>query len=196
MRVRFRDEDFNYRILGIDNGTTQVGMSVIDYDLRRSTGTVIYTEAFVPESDAYDRLYNTVEMRGRVNARIKWTRRWLMDRLDEFNPNVVGCESPFSHIQPSAYAPLVVSMESMGEVVEDYRSTLEFVRVPPGRAKKSVLHGNRKYDNDKDAVRESILTHPRIIAAPRLDLHLITPDEMDSIAVGWCVGECSAPIRR
>lgn len=196
MRIHFSDIDFNYRVVGIDNGTGQVGLSVIDYDLREGTAEVVYTEAFVPEVDAYERYPNTVDMRGRLNARIKRSRSWFYARLEEFAPHAVGCESPFAHIQVSAYTALALSMESLAEVVEDYRSTLEFVRVPPGRAKKSVLHSDRKYDNDKEAVRESILTHPRIVAAPSVDLYRITPDEMDSIAVGWCVAECFSPIRR
>ncbi len=187
MRVNFRDEDFILRGIGIDNGTTQVGMSVFDYDLRSNTLTVIHTEAYNPGDDAYE-VYPYIEKYvGKTKARVMRIRDWFKDRLEEFNPHVVGCESPFAHIHPPAYAALLMSIGALEEVCIDYSPSLEFIKVPPGTAKKEILHGGLKYNNDKEIVRQAILTHPSIRTALLIDLKLISADESDSIAVGYCV---------
>lgn len=194
MNVTYRDSDFTLRIMGIDNGTSVVGMSIIDLCLRSGVGTVVHAEEYEPERDgAYDRLPNILDRRGRPHARIKYTRRWLMDRLDEFQPHSVGCESPFASFSKpdriSAYGPLVVSIASIGDTVEEYSDYVDFLQIPPGSAKRAVIHSGKPYSSDKDVIAEYIRTHPKIRFHDSVDPKRIGSDAMDSVAVGWYVAE-------
>ena len=191
MHVNFRDEDFIFRVLGIDNGTSQIGMSVMDYDLRTGIATVVYIEAFNPGDDAYEKYPSVALSRGNAAARIKRTKSWFRARLEEFNPHAIGCESPFAHLHPPAYAALLLSIDSLIEEAQEYRPSLDFIKIAPGSAKKAILHGDLKYSNDKELVRTAILSHPCIQTANLIDLRVVSADESDSVAVGWCVAKHS-----
>lgn len=196
MHFNFRDEDFILRVFGIDNGTSQLGLSMMEYDLRTGVGNVVHIEAYNPGDDAYDKYPYVNERRGAARARIRRTRDWFRDRLEEFDPHVVGCESPFSHLHPPAYAALLLSMDSLEEVCGEYNPSMDFVRVPPGSAKKGILHSGLKYDNDKEFIRKTLISHPYITTTFPICLALVSADESDSVAVGYCVAKYSNTLQR
>lgn len=175
-----------YRIMGIDNGSNTVGVSIIDYDLRTGISTVIYSRTLTADKTAYDIFSGRLEQRGKLDARIQVIRRFIFEILDEFDPDIVGCESPFSHLHVQSYGVLLTTMNAIDDCVYQYNPTLEFAKVPPGKAKKAVCPPG-KYRNDKDQIRQFILDNPDILEADQVNLMLLDEHCIDGIAVAICL---------
>lgn len=171
-----------YRIMGIDNGSNTVGVVIIDHDLRTGVSTVIYAETLTADKTAYWRYPGRAEARDKMYARLAVIEDFIAEVLEEYDPDIVGCESPFSHLHVGSYTVLVHSMRSIDDAVYRYSTTLEFAKVPPGRAKKSVCPP-KQYKNDKELIRGFILADPTIVAGPDVVLSSLDEHCIDGISV-------------
>lgn len=178
-----QDRDFILRGLGVDNGSEYLGVAVIDHDLRTGVSTVIYAYTYRPAKIAYERYPHLVESRGSFYARVKAVKDIIGELLEDWDPDLVACESPFSHLHVQSYAVLLTTINAIDDVVYAYRSTLPFLKVPPGKAKKTACTGF-KYGTDKDHIRDCILKTPTIVAGEGIVLEELEEDSMDAVTVG------------
>lgn len=175
-----------YRIMGIDNGSNTVGVSIIDHDLSTGISTVIFARTLTADKSAYDIFSGMLEQRGKLAARIQVIKQFIYEILDEFDPDVVGCESPFSHLHVQSYGVLLTTMNAIDDCVYRYSPTLEFAKVPPGKAKKAVCPPG-KYKNDKELIRQYILDDPTILEGEGVNLMLLDEHSIDGTAVARCL---------
>lgn len=171
--------------MAIDNGTNTVGLVIVDHDLRDGISKVIYAETLVADKTAYSKYEGRLLLRGSLPARLEVIRDFMDDMLDEFDPDLVACESPFAHVHAHAYAALTASMTVIDEAVYNYRPALEFVSVSPGQAKRAVIKG--KFKSEKEAIREAILKDKNITSDREVDLHSLDEHCIDAIAVARAV---------
>jgi Holliday junction resolvasome RuvABC endonuclease subunit len=184
--ITISSSGWTYRIVGIDNGTNTVGFTVIDHNLRTGISTVVFAETITADRSAYIRFPGVAAHRSKLHARLQVIRPWIADLLEEHDPDIVGCESPFAHLGISTYATLLKSMDAIEDEVYDYRSTLDFVKIPPGKAKKAVCPPGQ-YKNDKEEIRQFILKDDRIVAGSGIVLDLLDEHCIDGIAVARCL---------
>lgn len=171
-----------YRILGIDNGTNTVGFTVIDHNLRTGISTVIFAETVTADKSAYNKYAGVAANRNNLNARLLVINDFLQEVLEEYDPDIVGCEAPFSHLNISTYRALVTSMKSMDDTCYNHRRTLQFVEISPGKAKKAVCPVD-VYKTDKEVIRQFILDDDRIIEGQFIVLEDLDEHSIDGISV-------------
>ncbi len=174
------------RILGIDNGTTILGFTVLDYNILTKQSTLVHCESYTVPKD-YKRIKdNLTYRRGAINARLEFIKEKYLDLLDEFNPTMVGCESPFSHLNVSTFTTLLKALDAFDNITYNYCEQIEFYRVSPSEAKAAVTHSG-KYSPKKEEVHVQILTHPDLLNPNGIDLEAQGLDAMDSISVAMAL---------
>lgn len=176
------DRHWIYRKFGIDNGSNTVGLSVVETDLRTGVSTVIHGETLTADKTAYERYSGLTTSRGKMKARLKIIEEWMWEKLEEWDPDAVASESPFSHLHVQSFAVLLASQTVIDDVCYRYRKTMPFVKVPPGRAKRAVCPKGQ-YQNGKDVIRKYILDSDKIVAGPGVDLESFDEHAMDGTAV-------------
>lgn len=172
--------------MGIDNGTNTVGVVIMDYDIRKDKGQIIFSETLVAEKTAYSRYADLAFHRDPFQARLKVIGSYFDELLDQYNPHVVGCESPFSHSHVHAFATLLMSMDVIETCVYEYRASLEFIKVSPFTAKRTVCPPG-KFGTDKDYIRNCVLSDTRISTISELDITLFDEHQIDATAVALTV---------
>ena len=179
-----RDEDWIYRVVGIDNGTNTVGYATLDGDLRTGKAIITRTETLTAEKVAYDRYAGIASNRNALAARLKVIGDFTYEYMDEEDPDEVGAESPFSHLHAHSFALLTTSMNVLDEAVYRYRRGLPFEKVPPGRAKKAVCPPGQ-YSNKKEDIQRFILENTDIVAGEGIILEDESEHVFDAEAVAW-----------
>lgn len=174
---------FISRILAVDNGSSHVGLSVLDHDIRRHETAVIWQTNFDAGRIVEDRSPGKILLRGEYQARLEVIASFFDDVLEEFDPDVVGCESPFQHLNAKTYASLITSMNVFDNACYRFRPNLPFVKVPPGKGKKAACPPGQ-YKDDKEWIAHCLKTDPRIHWANGINPDLMGPDALDSVAVG------------
>lgn len=182
--------DRPWRILGVDNGTTQLGLCVLEYDIDSTIARVIDLHTLKPGLRAYQRYSRLVERRGAGAARRQWIQQEFRDYLIDVDPDVVCIETPFigSSKTQSSFGPLTISLEGLIDVVlevEDQSDHLiEIERVAPHEAKRAVTPPTVEYSSDKELVKPNIILHPNIDLV-NWDLDTQSLDAIDAIAVAY-----------
>jgi len=184
--IEFSGDAFKYRIMGIDNGSNTVGGVIVDHDLMTRVSTVIHARTVQADKTAYERHSGIRAARDNLAARLLVIDDFIYEMLDEFDPHIVGCESPFMHLHAQSFAVLTTCLNLIDRRVYTYDPTIEFAKIPPGRAKKSVCPKG-KYRNDKDLIRQFILDDPLIVAGEGVDLEALDEHSIDGIAVARCL---------
>lgn len=174
---------FTSRILGIDNGSSLVGLSINDHDIRTGESEIIWQTNFNATKIVEERFPGRIYFRDEFQARLCVIEEFVTEVLEEWDPDVVGCESPFSHLHAHAFAALVQSMSVIDNAVYQYRRNLPFIKVPPGKGKKAACPPGQ-YKDDKEWIHHCLANDPRIRWAEDIDPKLMGPDALDSVAVG------------
>lgn len=171
-----------YRILGIDNGTNTVGFTIVDHDLRTGISTVIFAETVTADKSAYNKYAGVASNRGNLDARLLVVNDRLAEILDEYDPDIVGCEAPFSHLNISTYRTLVTAMKYLDDTCYKHRRTLQFVEVSPGKAKKAVCPEGQ-YKTDKELIRQFIIDDENIVEGEGVSIKDLDEHSVDGITV-------------
>lgn len=179
-----------WRILGVDNGTTHIGICVMEYNLEYQVATVIDLITLSPKERAYSRYPHLVYSRGNNHTRRIWLRYKFAELLRELDPEVVAIETPFigGRATMSSFAPLTLSLQGLIDEVHEYADeediSIYVEEVSPREAKTAVTLPSDEYNDDKAVLKDNILKHPRIDCS-RFDLDTISLDAIDAIAVAY-----------
>jgi len=175
-------DQFTCRLLGIDNGTSLLGFTFLDYNILTGMSEIVHCETYkVPTNYKVIREAHYQD-KGALQARIELIGDYYTDLLHEFEPNIVGCESPFSHLHVNSYRTLTLSMQKLDDRTYEYDRFLEFYKISPGGAKAAACKGI-KYTSKKEGIHEALYDHPDLINTNGIDLTTVGPDALDSISV-------------
>lgn len=181
-----------WRIIGVDNGTSAMGLCCLEYDFSTNIATVVNMHTLKPGENVYDEHPLLLARRGKNAVRRNWILREFKDYLREFSPDVVGVETPFigGLNTLNNFAPLTLSLESVIDAVYEYSDEEErdiyVERIAPHEAKRAITPPNVKYNGDKEAVLPNIRNN-RQINVNGWDLDQQTLDAVDAIALGYTV---------
>lgn len=188
MFIRFDEDAWNYRILGIDNGTNTVGIVMLDHDIRTGVSTVTRAETFKADRTS-GTLYPDMDFyEDTLRARLRTIQRYMTTVLEDEDPDSVAIETPFARRAfVSSYKALSMSLDYIQDAVYDYRPGLEFVGISPYTAKAAVIPKGTNFKTEKDFIRTCILAERDIVAAPGINLRDLDEHSIDAISVARAV---------
>lgn len=185
---RLREEAYVYRIMGIDNGSSNLGMVVVDLDLRSGIYTLVHAETFVAERLIKNHRGSLITHSARF-VRESTLRDVFADALDEFQPDAVAVENAF--FQPgrvTSFETLTEMKVFLREAVIDYDWSMDIILYSPGEAKRAVQPSN--FTMKKVVIRDCILAMGNTIRCVNgTSLNNLTEHEYDGMAVVVCHGE-------
>lgn len=176
--------DLNDRVLNlmaIDPGSSNLGVAI--YSINISDLNIIKVESFTInaiKSKYYSKAYSKTY--GDKQARFLAMKNELYSFIEQYNPSLVICESPFfSSFTASAYGILVELLYIISEILFYYNNNIPFYKVDPPTAKKAVgAKGNAKKEDMFVKVNEMKEKIKLINNIEDLDEHAI-----DAIAIGY-----------
>lgn len=170
-----------YRVLGIDNGSTCIGVTVLDLDLNTGRMMVRLCEPFVAAKTA-DRYLQYGEHAARF-ARMVAIREYTREILGHWRPDIVMIESPFlNRRMPESFAVLRESLILMKLGIMEDRPGLFIEDVSPRSAK--VAAGVDLKRKGKEPVIEAVRKLP-LDYAPGIDIEVLGDDAVDSIIIAY-----------
>lgn len=180
--IRIPETGYIYRILAIDNGTNTLGAVIADIDLRTGHMTVVFAETCNASLTAH-RWNNVAELHGDRFARYRVLRLFLLDVMDQYDPDAVIVEGPFMHLHAEAFGKLRESLYLIRETAYEHYEQLTVSIVAPMSAKKAVKASS--YTQGKNPVRDAVLNLKDVsyvngVIPEMLDEHCI-----DAVAVGY-----------
>ncbi len=181
--MQFTDESFSLRVMGIDNGSSMLGMVIGDLDLR--TGDLHIEQATTLVADKL-----VDQHQGLLNSHgARWVRqRTLGDQvvsaLRFYNPHHVAVETPFfMPRRVQSFETLTEMMIFIRLAVEDYGLGADIYRITPGQAKRAVQPKNKNFTMKKAVIKDCVLAMENITYNKDLDKDALTEHEYDAIAV-------------
>lgn len=168
-----------YKIIGIDPGTESMGITILEVDIETLDLVSIRSNTYF--SSKLPVLLNVELIHGTRIQKINNIRFNLMRLLQNENPNIVCCESPFINMKrPGAFAALNEVVSTIRNVIIDYDIQLPFLLVEPSNVKRAIgAPGNC----DKDTIKKfckSNIDVSRLMNIDSLDEHSI-----DSLCVAY-----------
>lgn len=178
--MRFRDEDFIYRIMGIDNGSSALGMVVADLDLRQNTYHVQDADTLIAHK-LMNRHTGSSLSHGDAWARQNTLHDNLLDALEYHHPHVVAVETPFfmpGRVQ--SFKVLTEMMVFIRQAVAAYGLDTDVIHVTPGQAKKAVQTDN--FTMKKAVIPDCVRRLPNVTYRAGIDHTNLSEHEYDAIA--------------
>lgn len=170
-----------YRVLGIDNGSTRIGTTVMDLDLNTGKVLVRSCESFLAAKTA-GRYIQYGEHASRF-ARMVAIREYLRESLAQWTPDIVLIESPFlNRRMPESFAVLRESLILIKLSIMEDKPGLPIEDVSPRSAKVSA--GVDLKRKGKEPVIEAVRKLP-IDYAPGIDIEQLDDDAVDSIIIAY-----------
>lgn len=179
--MRFKDESFIYRIMGIDNGSTSLGIVVADLDLRQDTYHVVYSQTLQADK-LLSRHSGQVSSHGAAWVRQNTLKDHLSVELQYHRPHAVAVETPF--FMPGRVQSFRVLSEMMifiRQAVDDYGLDSDIIGVSPGQAKKAVQVAG--FTMKKAVIPECVRRLDNVTYKEDIDKHTLSEHEYDAIAV-------------
>jgi Holliday junction resolvasome RuvABC endonuclease subunit len=185
--MKFSDESFIYRIMGIDNGTSLLGMVIMDLDLRTGRYKYIDRDTLVAEKIL------GVHLGTSASHGVRWAKcNALYDSISAslrfYNPHSVAVETPFfmpGRVQ--SFEALTEMMIFIRRAVAEYNPMSDIYRVSPGEAKRAVQRKN--FTMKKVVMKDCILALEQVDYPSDIDTTKFTEHEYDAIAVIIAHGE-------
>lgn len=180
--VSKKDDRYEVRLFGIDNGTDTVGFGCGDYNIITGELDILYCESYsVPRS--YTQTHEgMISELGPMRTRLKIIEDVFMELVHDYEPDIVGCESPFAHMRPHAFSTLTLALDMFDRAVLKYSPLIEFYKISPGSAKKATCPKG-KYTSKKEEVHEYLLQRTDIRSTNGIDLKDVGPDGLDSVTI-------------
>lgn len=172
----------NLRILSIDPGTQNLGVSFAIANLGNKTFEVINVETI-----DINRIVNVinqdkVESYTKYGVMVDCVYDLIANLLIQYQPDWVICESPYMNSRfPLPYALLTLCTQTINRAVYNFHPRLAFTLIDPASVKKNI--GVKGNSSDKTAVLNAVLNQPMIYS--KLDLSIIDEHSSDAIAIGY-----------
>jgi Holliday junction resolvasome RuvABC endonuclease subunit len=185
--MKFTDESFIYRIMGIDNGSSLLGMVIMDLDLRSGCYTFIDRDTFVAEKILGNHRGSAISHGAR------WARQNALQEsvalsLRFHNPHSVAVETPFfMPRRVQSFETLTEMMIFIRQAVAAHNPMSDIIRVSPGEAKRAVQQKN--FTMKKAVIKDCVLALTSIVYPEEVDATKFTEHEYDAIAVIIAHGE-------
>jgi len=171
-----------YKILGIDPGLNNTGISVFEIDYQ--TKNILAITAFtlvnnrLPDYTGLDdEIYNerTIKLYKLKDA--------IKQVVININPSAIACESPFyNRLCPMAYGALLETLNVMKSAVIEVNTNIPFTTVEPLLVKKTVGAGMTTGKLDmKDAISKNNI----IMSVLSSDMNLLDEHSIDAIGVAY-----------
>ena len=181
--IEFTD---SIKILGIDPGTHNLGIALLELDLRSGQGEVL-DAGLITYNKTKDYLKD-IYSGNHAFIRIKEMSFELSDRLKKYNPDLMVIEDCFMGKNPKSFAHLSACIYMVNNCIYDF-STEIFVRQIPTRLIKSLVGS----DKNKENVGPSLRMIPKLKIEDRyLNISLDTTDAIATAYAGglyFCLGK-------
>lgn len=175
-------KDLSLRIMGVDPGTENLGMSlgVCDFITPSYLITDAYTfdvKSLIHKSNEY-----LVEYQSRNIAMYTAVYKLVYQAVHDLQPDLVICESPYMDRRfPLSYMLLSLCSQAVQQAVKDYSIFIQYETIDPASAKMGV--GAKGNNGNKDLMRNAVLTNEYINGV--IDLDALDEHAIDSIAIGY-----------
>jgi Holliday junction resolvasome RuvABC endonuclease subunit len=169
-------------IIGIDPGSTNLGMSIIGLDVM--TMNVVSVDAFTlkaPKLNGYE--YLEEHYIDRI-IRLRKLHNELVNLFHQYNPNAIAVESPFINMRrPQAIIALTETFYMIQQAVIDFKYYCPFYSITPSIVKKSVnVYAN---SSNKEDNRNAIQKIPSIIDNLIPKIQDLDEHAIDAICVAY-----------
>ncbi len=167
------------RVLGIDPGTTTMGIAVLDWDLE-SPVIDVATAFTLVANDRQMGYQSTADLHGSRVARLQLQADLVRGLLYDFRPHVVIAEAPFMGRFAQSFSALVECVQTIRGVLFEYDPHMPFNLIDPPSVKKAVGVAKGKM-SDKEDVRRALSEQPDL----RWHVNLSDLDEhsVDAVAI-------------
>lgn len=176
--------------MGVDNGTSSLGICLLEYDFNKAK--LLNLDTIAVNSTSHEIFLLELARRGRNASRRRWVQEHFIDFLEEYKPHVVAIETPFigGRSTLNNFAPLTLSLEGLINLTYDYYDEIDELidieRVSPFEAKRAVTPEGSKFNSSKDVILSNIKKIKDIdLNGYILEEHSL--DAVDSIAVAYTV---------
>ncbi len=147
--------DYICRIIGIDPGSTTLGVTVIEYDIR--TMSIVRTYSWTLNAGRLKLNELDIETHSERHARIFMLSELLYTTFVKYRPNFIITESPFLKKRfPLAFAVLTEVVYAIRLAVYRYDPFIPLDLVDPPTAKKAVGAKTVKGGNQKEPVHAAL----------------------------------------
>lgn len=172
--------DRPFTVMGIDPGTSTLGVSVITWDLQAPRYTVDF--AFTLKATDNTQGYHYVEeLHGNRTARLQQHHDEILQWLHQIRPHAVIAESPFQGRFAQSFAALTECIAVIRQAVMRYDMHMPLNLVDPPTVKRAAgVKLGRK--TDKEDVRRALAIRSDLTWG--MDLGCLDEHSVDAIAVG------------
>lgn len=186
--MNFNEESFIYRIMGIDNGSSSLGMVIMDLNLRTGSFQYIESSTLVAER-LLSNHRGVVVTHGARWARECTLRDNLVELLDFHQPHAVAVETPFfMPRRVQSFETLTEMMIFIRLAMERYNPCSDIYPVTPGEAKRAVQPKDA-FTMKKAVIRDCVLALDCIVYPEGFDADSLSEHEFDAIAVAIAHGK-------
>jgi Holliday junction resolvasome RuvABC endonuclease subunit len=167
------------RVMGVDPGSSSLGLTIIDHNIETNTPTLWYTELFQAKTviDSSPYLFN-FPTRGQ---RLRKCGLYLTEMLEEYQPHLVACEDAYMGRFPTAFRSLSEGIICIQNAVAAWDPFVRLMLVDPPTAKIAVGAPGR--GGGKDAVRDAVMANRDFVKEVEVDL--LDEHSIDSIAIAY-----------
>lgn len=184
MLVRSEDGNDTFYILGIDPGSTNLGVGIIEACI--NTGMIISSSAWTIHGDKLMPKDTWVEqIHGTRYVRIRAIGKELLRIFKTINPLYIACESPFINMRrPQAYGVLTEVICAIRAAVIEYDTWRKLELIDPPTIKIAV---GAKGNADKDAMKKAIMLLNDLVYAGEIAMADLDEHAVDGLAVAYCL---------
>lgn len=175
-------QDLSLRIMGVDPGTENLGMSLGVCDFMTPKYNIIDASTFDIKHLIHKTNSYLTQYQSRNIAMYTAVYQLVYQAVHDLQPDLVICESPYMDRRfPLSYMLLSLCSQAVEQAVKDYSIFIPFEYIDPASAKKGV--GVKGNNGDKNLMREAILSNKLITGS--IDLSLLDEHAIDSIGIGY-----------
>lgn len=176
-------QDLSLRIMGIDPGTENLGMSLGVCDFITPNFNIIDATTFDIKTIIHKSTPYLVEFQSRNIALHNAIYNLVYQMVGDLQPDLVICESPYMDKRfPLSYMLLSLCCLAIEKAVRDYSIFIPFELVDPATAKMGV--GAKGNSGNKELMREAVLNNKLITGS--MDLNQLDEHSIDAIAIAAC----------
>ena len=171
-----------YRIVGIDPGTTTLGISCLGFCLESGYFNLISSKTLNASKEP-GRRPMLAQYQGDLYARLRALEDMLVEAFEALKPDAVVVETPFYNPRrPGAFAPLVSIFLTIQNALVRYNPMLSVLKVDPAKSKARL--GVSGSSSDKSLVRDALARHLKD-ADPEGRIMQLDEHSSDSLAAAY-----------